>query len=95
MPDAQSFLADEFNICGVLVQPKPGGLDDVIGALSALPGLEIHERAGDGQLVVTIEDTATDPASETLSRVFGVDGVLNASLVYHHCEPIEDILSEA
>lgn len=86
---------DPVNICGVLVQARPEGLDSVSNALRRLPGLEIHERADDGHLVVTIEDTDTIFASETLQQVYAVAGVLNASLVYHHCETIEDSHSEA
>ena len=48
-------------------------------------------------MVVTIEDTPDKYASETLTDLRSVDGVLSASLVYHHCDTeskmLEDITS--
>jgi len=76
----------EFNICGVFIQTTPGRLNDVECALAQTPGIDIHHTEDDGRMVVTIEDTPDKFASETLTNLRSVDGVLSASLVYHHCD---------
>ncbi len=92
-PEAQS----EYNICGVFVQTTPERLKDVARSLADTPGIDIHQTEDDGRMVVTIEDTPDKYASETLTGLRSVDGVLSASLVYHHCDTeskmLEDITS--
>ncbi|WP_029008602.1 chaperone NapD [Azospirillum halopraeferens] len=80
------------NICGVLVHADPARLDAACGRLTALPGVEIHQSAADGRLVLTIEDAEGAPAALTLKTLTEIEGVASAALVYHHCET--DDLSE-
>lgn len=75
---------DGEHICGVLVQARPDRLESAVAGLAALPGVEVHQRTGDGRLVVTVEDTPDATAGETMHRFYGVDGVISASLVYHY-----------
>ena len=86
----------EFNICGVFVQTTPARLGEVGSALASTPGVDIHQTEDDGRMVVTVEDTPDKYASQTLSELRLVEGVLSASLVYHHCDTesqmSEDIL---
>ncbi len=84
----------EFNICGVFVQTTPSRLEAVARTLAATPGIDIHQTADDGRLVVTIEDTPDKYASETLTDLRSVNGVLSASLVYHHCDSESKMLEE-
>ena len=92
-PETQS----EYNICGVFVQTTPEHLEDVARSLADTPGIDIHQTEDDGRMVVTIEDTPDKYASETLTDLRSVNGVLSASLVYHHCDTeskmLEDITS--
>jgi len=74
----------EFNICGILVQARPERQAAVEAALACMAGVEIHEKAEDGRLVITVEDTKDIWASETLAGVHKIEGVIAASLVYHH-----------
>lgn len=74
------------NICGVLVHAEPGRIDLAVAGLAGLPGLEIHERAPDGRMVVTLEDVEGAPAALTLAKLHEIAGVASAALVYHHCE---------
>jgi periplasmic nitrate reductase NapD len=76
----------EFNICGVFVQTTPERLGNVERALADTPGIDVHQTEDDGRMVVTIEDTPDKFASETLTDLRSVDGVLSASLVYHRCD---------
>ena len=88
---------NEFNICGVFVQTMPERVSDVAAILAGTPGVEVHQTADDGRLVVTIEDTPDRFASQTLLDLRSVDGVLSAALVYHHCDTesktLEDLTS--
>ncbi len=74
------------NICGVLVHANPVKLQDLECALSALDGVELHGTADGGRIVVTVEDTDTTLAIDTLSEIHRLDGVIAAALVYHHFE---------
>ncbi len=84
----------EFNICGVFVQTTPEQLSDVAATLAETPGVEVHQAVDDGRLVVTIEDTPNKYASETLTGLRSVEGVLAASLVYHHCDTESKMLED-
>ena len=75
------------NICGVLVHVMPAKVDAIATALGGLAGVEVHQRAGDGRIVVTVEDTATSTALDTMASIHRLDGIVAASLVYHHFEP--------
>ena len=88
---------NQFNICGVFVQTTPARLGDVELSLINTPGVDVHQTEGDGRMVVTVEDTPDKYASDTLADLRLVEGVLSASLVYHHCDTeskmLEDITS--
>ena len=74
------------HIASLLVQAWPDQLEDVERALGALPGVESHGQAGPGKLIVTVE-TETDAALvDTIDRIEKYDGVITASLVYHHMD---------
>lgn len=75
------------NVCGVLVHAHPMRLDDVVSAMGELAGLEVHQKADGGRIVVTIEDTDTSRALDTLTAIHKLDGIIAASLVYHCFEP--------
>ncbi len=77
------------NICGVLVHAVPDRVEDVVAALACLPGVELHGRGEAGRLIVTVEDTDAEAASDGLARIHALPGVVSAALVYHHFEPVE------
>ena len=71
------------NISGVLVHIRPEQVAAVTSRLDSLDGVEIHTATEDGRLVVTIENDA-GPMIETMNAFHEIDGVLSASLIYHH-----------
>lgn len=85
---------DQVNICGVLIQTKMDKLNFVSDALTDIAGVDIHHKTDTGQLIVTIEDTPTKFASDIITEVHSVDGVLAASLVYHQCEDLPEVQKE-
>ncbi|MFO1189890.1 MAG: chaperone NapD [Alphaproteobacteria bacterium] len=76
------------NICGVLVHVRPDRVADVALAMRTIPGSELHGQTADGRLIVTVEDTAGARAFDGLTSIHGLPGVVAASLVYHHFEPV-------
>jgi nitrate reductase NapD len=79
------------NICGCVVETREKDAPSVAQRLLDLPGVGLHASEG-GKLVVTVEDTPLAMAADTLGLLSQVDGVLNASLIYHYGgdEPLED-----
>lgn len=75
------------NICGVLVHALPTKVPEVVAALGALPGVEVHETAEGGRVVVTVEDTEKALAIDTLAAIHRLDGIVAAALVYHQFDP--------
>ncbi len=76
------------NIAGVVIHARPEKLAGVEAQLLGLPGVEVHATAEDGRMVVTVEDEAPRLA-DTVMGLQDVDGVLSASLIYHHFEDSE------
>ena len=83
------------NVCGVLVHANPAKTDDVIQAMRTMDGLEVHQTAGAGRIVVTVEDTDHTLALDTLAAIHKLDGIVAASLVYHCFEPAADTPADA
>ncbi len=77
------------NICGCLVHAAPERTADVISALEAIEGGEVHGHEG-GRIVVTVEDTETKRASEQIMDMHQIPGVLTVTLTYHHFEELDE-----
>ena len=82
------------NISGVLVHALPEKSDKVRQAFMSFPGVEVHAVNPNGRMVVTLEREDISEMADTLIQLQNTDGVLSASVVYHHCEedlPEEDV----
>lgn len=77
------------NIAGVVIHARPEKLAGVEAQLLELPGVEVHATADDGRMVVTVEDEESR-LGDTVMAFHNVDGVLSASLIYHHFEESEE-----
>lgn len=75
------------NVCGVLVHANPKRLDEIVEAMRQFDGLEVHQTAPGGRVVITVEDTKTTRALDTLTDVHKLSGIISAALVYHSFEP--------
>jgi nitrate reductase NapD len=87
-------LSNEYNVCGVLVHTRPSEVEVVMRRLVGLPGVEVHAATEEGRLVVTVEDTDACLAIDTITDVFQIPGVINASLVYQYTDE-EDLQQES
>lgn len=78
------------NICGVLVHATPAKHADVAAMLQTMDGVEVHQTADGGRIVVTVEDTERSTAFDTMTAIHRLDGIVAASLVYHHFDQDAD-----
>lgn len=77
------------NICGCLVHAMPDKAAEVIAAIEAAEGREVHAHE-DGRIVVTVEDTGLMRASDSIMDMHQIPGVLTVTLTYHHFEELDD-----
>jgi len=77
------------NICGCLVHALPEKTADVMSAINATEGGEVHAHE-DGRIVVTVEDTDTQLASDQIMDMHQIPGVITVTLTYHHFEELDD-----
>ena len=77
------------NICGCLVHAMPEMVDDIISAINATEGGEVHAHEN-GRIVVTVEDTADKRASDQIMDMHQIPGVLTVTLTYHHFEALDE-----
>ena len=74
------------NISGILVQAWPDDTVAVQGRLEDMSGVEVHAEDEKGHLVVTIESADLHTTADIMTNLQSVEGVLSATLVYHHEE---------
>lgn len=74
------------NTCGILVNIKPENVAAVTERLLAIAGFEVHGVSDDGQMVVTLEEVEEDATAEKMLGIQKIEGVISASMIYHHCE---------
>ena len=60
----------------------------VADALGAVDGAEVHGGIEQGKLVVTLETASETEVLEHVRYIQGLNGVLAATLVFHHFEPV-------
>jgi nitrate reductase NapD len=75
------------NIAGVIVHARPDRVETVRTSLGKIPGVDVHAATADGRLVVTVEDVGDGEPADTMMSIHRLDGVLSATMVYHHFEP--------
>lgn len=71
------------NVCGLVVHARPDRFAEVQAQIAALPGVEIHQAADAGRLVVTAIDEDGITALDQIAAINRIPGVVSTSLVYH------------
>ena len=74
------------NICGCLVHAMPEQVRDVAESLATVDGVEVHAQAEDGRIVIVVEDTAEERASDIIMSIHQIPSVVSLTLTYHHFE---------
>ncbi|WP_165943595.1 chaperone NapD [Roseicella aquatilis] len=82
-------MAEEFHVSSLVVHCRREHAGTAAAAIEAMEGLEVHGGIAEGKLVVTLETTSEAAIVERLNAIQVMDGVLAATLVFHHAEPIE------
>lgn len=82
------------NICGILVHTKPDWVEAMKERLTALPGVEVHGVSDEGRMVVTLEEEDEDTMADAMLQIQRLEGVLSASMIYHHCEEENEAIKE-
>lgn len=76
--------AEEWHVCGVVVQGKPEKLPHIAEKLLEVPNTEIHGSDPVlGKLVVVMQSHNQRILLENMENARNIDGVINVSLVYH------------
>ena len=78
------------NISGVIVHSRPEKAAAVRDHLATLPGVEVHALGEDGRIVITVEAANDRLMADTVNGLQDLEGVIAASMVYHHFENLED-----
>lgn len=78
------------HIASILVQGWPEKLPLVEAKLTGMPGVESHGSNGAGKLILTVETRSDAKLIATIDRIETSEGVIAASLIYHHAEEMGD-----
>lgn len=76
----------EFHISSFIVRCVPERMQDIMSAVAAQPGVEIHGDDGCGKFVALLDLESDRALVEAISAIEHIKGVVNTSMVYHHAE---------
>lgn len=93
-PRDQPAAKPELHLVSLVLHVVPRRLDAVRDAALAVPGAEIHAATERGKLVVTLEGPTTKAIQQGMAALQMIPGVMAATLVYQHAEPLEDMNEE-
>jgi len=77
------------NICSVIIHARPEVAPSVVAGIEGLQGAEVHGGIEEGKLIVTVEHDDDAVMADTVNGFSSIDGVLSASMIYHHYEELE------
>ena len=83
-------MSAECHISSLVVHTRPEHVPAIVARIDAIHGAEVHGGHDTGKLIVTLE---TDTESQVVDRINAIqllDGVLAATLVFHHSEPVPE-----
>jgi nitrate reductase NapD len=82
-------VPDEIHISSLVVHSRPECARAVADRLRGMAGVGVHGGVEAGKLVVTLETASEDEIVERLAGIQALEGVLAATLVFHHFEPAQ------
>jgi nitrate reductase NapD len=77
---------ETIHISSFIVRCLPEKLQQVMSAVGALPGVEIHAHDPCGKFVALLELDSEKALVETITTIELMKGIVNTSMVYHHVE---------
>ena len=87
-------MSAELHIAGVLVHARLDALQATAESIGDIAGARVHAVHPEGKLVVTLEAGSAHAVRGSLERMRALPGVLTASLVTQHSEPLDDMNQE-
>jgi nitrate reductase NapD len=78
------------HISSAVVSVLPERRDEVLRALAALPGVEIHQRDA-SKIVIVMEAAESGILGGRLAEIASWQGVLSANMVFEQVERLADI----
>jgi periplasmic nitrate reductase NapD len=82
-------MIGELHIASLVVRCRPEQMAPVRRTIATLAGAEIPAEDARGKLVVILEGTSEQAIRHQLDTIGALPGVLSATLVAHHAEPLE------
>lgn len=74
-----------------MLYTRPERLASILDMLRKMEGVEVHAVTPDGRMVITVEKDDQEQFSQTVLDLRGIDGVMDANLIYHfHEDDFED-----
>ncbi|WP_201831437.1 chaperone NapD [Microvirga zambiensis] len=83
-------MTAECHISSLVVHSRPERVASIIEGLGLIDGAEVHGGADTGKLIVTLETATESQVIERINAIQLLDGVLAATLVFHHFEPVQE-----
>ena len=83
-------MPEEIHVSSLVVHSRPWQATAVAARLREMPGVEIRGGIEAGKLVVTLETATEGEVVDRLNAIQLLDGVLAATLVFHHFEPLQE-----
>jgi nitrate reductase NapD len=83
-------MTTECHISSLVVHSRPDKVSAIVDSLASIEGAEVHGGADTGKLIVTLETQTESQVVERINAIQLLDGVLAATLVFHHFEPVQE-----
>ncbi|MBD2749660.1 chaperone NapD [Microvirga sp. BT688] len=83
-------MTTECHISSLVVHSRPDRVQSIIESIGSIEGAEVHGGADTGKLIVTLETDTESQVVERINAIQLLDGVLAATLVFHHFEPVQE-----
>ena len=85
-PELTVETPERIHISSFVVRCLPEKLQQVMAAVEAMPGLEIHGNDPCGKFIALLDVDSEKALIETITAIEVMKGVVNTSMVYHHVE---------
>ena len=83
-------MSGECHISSLVVHSRIDRVPAIIESLGSIEGAEIHGGQETGKLIVTLETETENQVVERINAIQLLEGVLAATLVFHHFEPVQE-----
>ena len=83
-------MNSECHISSLVVHSRPDRVQAILETLRTIEGAEVHGGTDTGKLIVTLETDTESQVVERINAIQLLEGVLAATLVFHHFEPVQE-----